>query len=166
MTTFKLNEQVPDFTLPSVTGEQITFSDTKGSDEWQLIIYFRGSWCPVCQEELEDIESSISYFEKHNIRVTAISHDNKNDLQKLIDDKGLSFSILMDEDYSFLEAYGVHRHTNDAPYEDHGDHGEPAYFLTDENGKLLYQQRQTSPFGRPHVNELRKIIKYIRKNLT
>ena len=50
-------------------------------------------------------------------------------------------------------------------YEAHGVHGEPAYFLVDENGTLLYHQRQTSPFGRPSATELRKIITYIAKNL-
>lgn len=61
-----------------------------------------------------------------------------------------------------LKAYDVHYHREDDPYEDHL-HGEPAYFLIDEKGELLYQQRQTSPFGRPTVTELRKIVQYIGK---
>lgn len=75
------------------------------------------------------------------------------------------FPVLSDEKLEALQKFDVFYHSKDAPYEDHGTHGEPAYFLVDEEGKLLYQQRQTSPFGRPSATELRKIVQYIQKNL-
>ncbi|RWZ60545.1 AhpC/TSA family protein [Halobacillus fulvus] len=167
MPVFKLNDQAPDFTLPSISGGTHNFKEAlqTNSDHWQLVIYFRGSWCPACREELEDLEGSKSYFDKHQIQVTTVTHDDKEELEKMVDELGLSFPVLLDEDWEFLKSYDVHLHGEDAPYEDHGTHGDPAYFLMDENGKVLYQQRQTSPFGRPHANELRKIIKYIRNNL-
>ncbi|WP_374562520.1 hypothetical protein [Sinobaca sp. H24] len=40
----------------------------------------------------------------------------------------------------------LHYHGKDALYEDHGTSSEPA-FLTDEQGKLLYQQRKTNETG-------------------
>ncbi|MFB9861254.1 peroxiredoxin family protein [Salinicoccus siamensis] len=167
MPQFKLNEQFPDFSLESLEGETLTFSDVlaEKGNHWHLIVYFRGSWCPACVEELDEFESSKSYFDKHNINLITITHDDKEDLEKMIDDHGFTFPVLVDDDYEFLDKYGIHYHGEDAPYEDHGRHPEPAYFLTDEGGRLMYQQKQTSPFGRPHPNELRKIIQYIRKNL-
>ncbi|HDK5728355.1 TPA: peroxiredoxin, partial [Staphylococcus pseudintermedius] len=45
-----------------------------------------------------------------------------------------------------------------------GTHNEPAYFLVSEDNRLLYQQKQTNPFGRPSMIELRKIIQYIQKS--
>ncbi|MBA2175449.1 redoxin domain-containing protein [Halobacillus locisalis] len=166
MPKFKLNDEVPTFTLPRVSGDEFNFSNAlENNDSWHLIIYFRGSWCPACMGELDELEESKGYFEKQNIQLTTITHDDKDELTKVVNEHGFSFPVLIDENFEFLESYDVHYHNESAPYEDHGAHGEPAYFLTDENGKLLYQQRQTSPFGRPHPNELRKIIKYIKNNL-
>ncbi len=78
-----------------------------------------------------------------------MSTDKLENLKKMALENNLSFPILSDESLVALKAYDVFYHGDDAPYEDHGTHGEPAYFLVDENGQLLYQQRQTSPFGRP-----------------
>ncbi len=111
------------------------------------------------------MEEGKGFFEDKNVYITTISTDNRDNLKKLVDDKKLSFPVLCDENVEAVEAYGVFYHGDDAPYEDHGAHGEPAYFLVDENGRLLYQQKQTGPFGRPSVIDLRKIVQYIKKNL-
>lgn len=82
------------------------------------------------------------------------------------EENNFPFPILADENFAVLHDYGVYLHDDETdPYEDEGKHGEPAVFLLDENGKLLYQQKQTSPFGRPDAKELRKIAAYIKKNL-
>ena len=167
MSPMNLNEQVPDFTLPSVTGDEFSFKDflNENGDDWHLLIYFRGSWCPACVEELKDLEESHEYFVNHQVHLTTISADHKDSLHNMVSKHDFSLRVLADQELHVLNQYGIHYHDENSPYEDHGTHGEPAYFLTDGDGKLLYQQRQTSPFGRPHPKELRKIIQYIRKNL-
>jgi peroxiredoxin len=166
MSIFKLGDKVPNFTLPEISGQEFSL-DTfiKEHKNWQLIIFFRGAWCPVCVHDLKDLEESKSFFEGKNVHLITISTDNLENLRKMAEDNNLSFTILADEKLNALKAYDVFYHGDDAPYEDHGTHGEPAYFLVDENGELLYQQRQTSPFGRPTSTELRKITQYISKNL-
>lgn len=111
------------------------------------------------------MEESKGYFESKNIHIRAISTDNLDDLKKMSEDNHFSFPVLSDESFESLDAYDVFTHREDDPYEDHGKHGEPAHFLTDENGRLLYQHKQTNPFGRPTAVELRKTIQYIKKNL-
>ncbi|WP_245922614.1 hypothetical protein [Alkalicoccus saliphilus] len=45
MKEFKLGEQAPDFTLPSVSGETYRLQeDMQERGGWRYIIYFRGSW--------------------------------------------------------------------------------------------------------------------------
>ncbi|ELK44650.1 peroxiredoxin family protein [Halobacillus sp. ACCC02827] len=164
--TFKLNQDAPDFKLPKISGGSFSLSEAlESQDQWYLITFFRGSWCPACMSELDEFQDSLDYFKKHDVRVVSITQDRVEDLEKMVEDHGFTFPVLVDEDLEFASSYGVHYHDEQAPYEDHGTHGEPAYFLLDEKGKVLYQQRQTSPFGRPHPNELRKTIKYIKKNL-
>lgn len=164
LSKFALKDAVPNITLPAVNGEEYSFeSYRKEKGGWHLVIFFRGSWCPVCVSDLENLEESTGFFESKNVHITTISTDKFEDLKAMAEEKNLSFPVLADKEYKALKAYDVHYHREDDPYEDHGAHGEPAYFLIDEKGKLLYQQRQTSPFGRPTVTELRKIVQYIGK---
>ncbi|MCT2536010.1 redoxin domain-containing protein [Aquibacillus koreensis] len=166
MATFELGQSVPDFTLPAVSGVDYNFENYRDQNKgWHLIIFFRGSWCPACMEELKQLEESKGYFDDKYIHITTISTDHLDALEKMVDEHDFTFPVLTDESLEALEAYHVHYHKENAPYEDHDAHGEPAYFLINEQGNLLYQQRQTSPFGRPSPRDLRKIIKYISKNL-
>ncbi|WP_273128182.1 peroxiredoxin family protein [Bacillus weihaiensis] len=166
MTILTVNDQIPNFSLPSANGEQFSYEAHKEKHKaWHLIIFFRGAWCPVCVQELKDLEENKSYFESKNVHFVTISTDELANLENLVKENNLSFPVLADENLEALKSFGVFYHGEDAPYEDHGAHGEPAYFLVDEEGKLLYQQKQTSPFGRPTTTELRKIVQYIGKNL-
>ncbi|GGB60538.1 hypothetical protein [Fictibacillus barbaricus] len=58
--------------------------------------------------------------------------------------------------------YGIHYH-NGKLYENHGEHGEPALFLIDDQMRVLYFDIQTGLFGRPTPDDLRTTIKYIKK---
>ncbi|MEQ6377506.1 peroxiredoxin family protein [Bacillaceae bacterium S4-13-56] len=166
MAEFELGKSVSDFTLPAVSGENYHFSSyRKEKGGWHLIIFFRGSWCPACKAELEELEKSKEYFDRKNIHITTISTDKLDALKEMVNEHKFTFPVLSDENHEALKAYKVHYHSENDPYDDHGAHGEPAYFLVNEDGNLLYQQRQTSPFGRPTAVELRKITQYISKNL-
>ncbi|OLN22276.1 peroxiredoxin [Domibacillus antri] len=166
MSALQLGDTIPNFTLPSVSGGDFSFlAHQQEHKSWHLIIFFRGAWCPVCVQDLKDLEENKPFFEGKNVHLITISTDQLDNLKQMADEHDLSFPVLADEELTALKALDVFYHGDDAPYEDHGAHGEPAYFLVDENGKLLYQQKQTSPFGRPDSTELRKIVQYIRKNL-
>ncbi|WP_214808176.1 peroxiredoxin [Exiguobacterium sp. s102] len=166
MSTFQLGTHIPSFTLPSTTGEDYHYPSSKKQDNnWQLIIFFRGAWCPVCVADLKELEENKGFFDKHGVDLITIATDQLKNLSEMTSKEQLSFPVLSDEELKVLKDFDVYYHGEDSPYEDHGLHGEPAYFLVDETGSLLYQQRQTSPFGRPTATELRKIIMYIKKNL-
>ncbi|MGI1805347.1 peroxiredoxin family protein [Exiguobacterium sp. TDN 0502] len=164
--SLELLEEAPDFKLRQVGGEMFHFCESvKQFEGWHLIIFFRGAWCPVCVQDLKDLEQQRGYFEDKKIRLVTIATDEMTNLENMVEEHELHFPVLHADDLETLMNYGVHYHGADAPYEDHGEHGEPAHFLINETGHLLYQQVQTSPFGRPSATELRKIIQYIKKNL-
>ncbi|TCP26600.1 peroxiredoxin [Scopulibacillus darangshiensis] len=166
MNELKLGEKAPDFNLLSTDGGLFSFSDhQKGHKAWHLIIFFRGEWCPACNDYLEEIEKSTEKFANQHTHIVAISSDEIDRLKELVSAKSLSFPVLSDKDRAAVRGYGVYIHKEDGPYEDHGDHNEPAVFLVDDKGNLLFQQKQTGPFGRPSPHDLGKTIKYISKNL-
>lgn len=166
MKTLKIGEQAPAFELPQAEGGNYSLEqDMVDRPGWRYLIFFRGAWCSVCNEDLKELQESLSYFDGKEVHFTALSTDNREDSLEMKEKHGLSFPILSDVSRDLLDEYGVFYHDEDAPYEDHGAHGEAAYFLLDEKGNIMYQQRQTSPFGRPNAKEMRKIVAYIRKKL-
>lgn len=166
MNSLKLGSQAPLFELSATNGETYSLEkDLTDRSGWRFILFFRGAWCSVCKQDLSEVEESKSYFDDKNVHFTAISTDNLKDSASLKEELNLSFPVLAEASLDLLNQYGVFYHDKDAPYEDHGTHGEAAYFLLDEKGTILYQQKQTSPFGRPNTKELRKIVQYIKKNL-
>lgn len=166
MNNLKLGTPAPLFTLPEVSGGNYSLEqDLYDRNGWRFLVFFRGAWCSICKKDLLEIEESKSFFDAKHVYFTAISTDNQEDSSSFKEELHLSFPVLSDASVDLLNQYGVFYHDENAPYEDHGVHGEAAYFLLDEKGNILYQQKQTSPYGRPHVNELRKIVQYIKKKL-
>lgn len=165
MARFNLGDKIPNFELPSTSGHPYSLEEFRNEKKgWHFIIFFRGAWCPVCLEDLKDLEKNKAYFEERDVYMTTISTDKLDNLKNMVEEHQLTFPVLSDPDLNVLKAYDVFYHSDNEPYEDHGAHGEPAFFLIDEEGRLLYQQKQTSPFGRPTTTELRKIVQYIKKN--
>ncbi|WP_281975756.1 peroxiredoxin family protein [Halobacillus litoralis] len=167
MYDLQLGDQVPNFKLPTISKETYSFEEQKNNHitAWHLIVFFRGSWCPYCIKNLKDIGNHMETFRKMDIRVTAIAAENQKTLKQMAEHESLSFPVLVDEFFTVLDAFGVFTHKTGAPYEDHGAHGEPAYFLINEEGKLMYQQKQTGPFGRPSPLDLSATAQLIKKHL-
>lgn len=165
MTEFRLGDQMPNFQLNTTDGATFDFQKFQQDhpNQWYFVINFRGAWCPICVDEIESLVANKGYFEGKNIQIILTSDDSADNLRQLVADKAVPFPVLVDDNNVFANAYGVYSHPDDAIYNDHGTHNEPAYFLISEDNRLLYQQKQTNPFGRPTLVELRKMIQYIQK---
>ncbi|QHA93232.1 peroxiredoxin family protein [Bacillus sp. N1-1] len=165
MAKLKLGDQAPSFSLINTEGELFQFEQHQQEDtRWHMLVFFRGEWCPVCNEQLEELQEHLGAFQKLDVHPIAIAKDELESLRKMKEKHGLEFPVLSDNENAAIDSYGVMMHREDDPYEDHGEHGEPAIFLIDENGKLMAQFLQSSPFGRPSPDGLITTIKYIRKN--
>lgn len=110
MSHFKLNQMAPDFTLKSTAGEEYNFSKMieESGDDWQLVVFFRGSWCPACMKELKEFEEEKKYFDRQQIRLTTVTYDDTEKLQNMVDEHGFTFPVLVDENLDFLRSYDVH----------------------------------------------------------
>ncbi|WP_040340278.1 peroxiredoxin family protein [Fictibacillus macauensis] len=165
MTQLQLGDQAPNFTAQTSDNKPFHLHDhLKDDNRFHLLVFFRGEWCPVCNEQLQDLQENLHVFKELNTHVMAISTDQPENLQKLKENHHISFPVLHDEKEEALKAFGVYTH-EDTLYEDHGHHGEPGVFLIDPEKRILHISVQTGPFGRPSAEDLRKTIKYIQKTL-
>lgn len=58
--SLQINRQVPDFSLTTYDGQEISLSSLKGK---VILVNFWASWCIPCEEEAEDLESAWRYYQ-------------------------------------------------------------------------------------------------------
>ncbi|WP_456275370.1 TlpA family protein disulfide reductase [Bacillus sp. AK128] len=101
-----INKVAPDFTLETLSGEQVTLSELKGK---KVFINFWASWCPPCRDEMPEIQE---FFESHpDIVVLAVDLRNteKSDeaVEEYIVENGYTFPVLLDRKGQVGETYKV-----------------------------------------------------------
>lgn len=86
-----------DFTLPTLNGESVSLSDSKGKI---TIVNFWATWCPPCREEMPHMQS---FYEKHHeeVEILAVNVTNMDDgrpaIEQFVQEHELTFPILLDE---------------------------------------------------------------------
>lgn|SRR5690606_15523734 len=86
-----------DFTLPTLNGEPVSLSDSKGKI---TIVNFWATWCPPCREEMPHMQS---FYEKHHeeVEILAVNVTNMDDgrpaIEQFVQEHELTFPILLDE---------------------------------------------------------------------
>ncbi|MFH0987861.1 MAG: redoxin domain-containing protein, partial [Parcubacteria group bacterium] len=63
-------------------------------DKNALVVFFRGAWCNHCKKQLQDINKRLAEFDTLNVRVVAISSDNKFNSSLLKNFLQLKFPVL------------------------------------------------------------------------
>lgn len=95
----------PDFTLTSTTGETVSLSDYRGK---RVMVNFWGTWCPPCRAEMPDMEK---FYQENDVEILAVNltptESNVSDVTDFIDEFGLSFQVLLDEELNVSSQYGI-----------------------------------------------------------
>ncbi|QTM99060.1 thiol-disulfide oxidoreductase ResA [Sediminibacillus dalangtanensis] len=118
----EIGDQAPDFVLKTLKGETIQLSDFQG--EKGVFLNFWATYCPPCEKEMPYMENQHQYFKNKGVTVLAVDvGEPKITVEGFVRRKDLSFPILLDENGSVMDAYGVG--------------SLPITFLIDKNGKVV-----------------------------
>lgn len=98
-----------------------------------LLIFFRGAWCNYCKKQLKEIQSKISEFDKLNIKIIALSCDNKLNSSLLKEFLRLDYLVLSDSEYKVIDSFDF-RTTYKGK-----EVSKPAVILFDNSGTELYR---------------------------
>ncbi|MEO1052814.1 MAG: peroxiredoxin [Bacteroidota bacterium] len=102
----KVNDQAPDFKLPSTSGK--LFSLGKDGKNKPCILYFYPKdFTPGCTKEACEFRDSFSQFRDLNIDVYGISRDSIETHLKFKEKHRLPFDLLSDFDGSVTKQYGA-----------------------------------------------------------
>jgi cytochrome c biogenesis protein CcmG, thiol:disulfide interchange protein DsbE len=95
----------PDFELQTTEGETIKLSDLRGQP---VLVNLWATWCPPCRAEMPAIEKVYNDYKDQGLVVLAVNmtaQDTSSNITPFIDEYGLTFPVLLDEDNSVASAY-------------------------------------------------------------
>ncbi|WP_028784519.1 peroxiredoxin family protein [Thalassobacillus devorans] len=98
-------QKAPDFELKTMEGETVKLSDYRGK---KVMLNFWATWCPPCRAEMPDMQK---FYENKDIEILAINltqtESSRDDVGKFVEEFGLTFPILMDENAAVANQYQI-----------------------------------------------------------
>ena len=126
----KLEEVVPDFTLPSVQGGRVSPRDYKQRVNL-VIVYLDLDRCAGCVDLLREFADNYHVYRDLETEILAIFPQSTADLRSRVGDMGLPFPLLSDENGEVARVYlGSHA----------GEYLVGGVFVTDRFGALRYHK--------------------------
>lgn len=105
MSKVAIGQKVPDFTLPSSSGEEVSLSDYLGR---KVIIYFYPkNMTPACTQEACEFRDAHGQITALGAVVLGISPDPVASHVKFTEKNSLPFPLLSDVDHKVSEMFGV-----------------------------------------------------------
>jgi len=97
----------PEFTLTTLEGETISLAELRGKN---VLINYWATWCPPCLNELIALENVQKQYEGQDfvvITINGIEQDILGDVQATVEEYGITYPVLLDENEVFWDAYRV-----------------------------------------------------------
>jgi peroxiredoxin Q/BCP len=137
----KIGDPAPDFEATTDGGEHVRLSDYRGK---RVVLYFYPKDdTPGCTTQACGFRDNYAAIEEQNAVVLGVSPDGQKSHQKFKSKYDLPFTLIMDEDHTIAEKYGV--------WGDKSNYGRiykgiiRSHFVIDEEGIIVDTQVKVSP---------------------
>ncbi len=130
----KVNDQAPEFSLPSSEGTELSLKDFRGK---KVVLYFYPKDdTPGCTKEACSFTENLARVRRKGAVVLGVSADSTESHRKFIDKYSLSFPLLSDESKQMLKKYGVWKKKSFMGRSYMGI--ERTTFIIDEQGRITH----------------------------
>ena len=149
----EIGDLAPDFTKATNGGGEITLSDLKGKP---VVVYFYPrDDTPGCTKEACGFRDALPDFSSVNAQILGVSRDTAAKHDKFVAKYDLNFPLVVDDDGSVTEAYGVW--VEKSMYGKTSMGIERATYLIDADGKIANIWRKVKVPG--HVEAVLETVK-------
>lgn len=156
MMTIVQGMQAPDFSLLNEKGETVSLADYAG-EKYVVLYFYPKDATPGCTTQACDFRDAHDDFSDLNAVILGVSPDNEASHAKFIERKGLPFSLLVDDEHTVSEQYGVWKLKKMFGKEFMGI--ERSTFLIDPTGTVVKEWRKVKVKG--HIDEVLSTVKEI-----
>ncbi len=130
----KVNDQAPEFSLPSSEGTELSLKDFRGK---KVVLYFYPKDdTSGCTKEACSFTENLARVRRKGAVVLGVSADSTDSHRKFIDKYSLSFPLLSDESKQMLKKYGVWKKKSFMGRSYMGI--ERTTFIIDEGGRITH----------------------------
>ena len=93
-----------DFSLQDLSGKTWKLSYLRGK---VVVVNFWATWCPPCRKEMPDLQALHDRFAAQNLVILAISDEELGKVQPFIQERKVTFPVLLDPGRKVNEAFVV-----------------------------------------------------------
>ena len=105
-TGLDVSQKAPDFTGYSKDDKIFQLSEKLNKGPVMLFFY-RGYWCPVCNDYLKDYQDSLKMISEKGVAVVAVTPETSENVSKTRNKTGAAFTIISDSTGRIMEKYDV-----------------------------------------------------------
>lgn len=155
MNEVKVGQSAPDFVTRDLAGNETRLSSLIGGKK-ALLLFYRGGWCPFCNEQLAAIARDYQRFRGLKATVVAVSGEEVEKGKSLLQKLHFPFVLLSDTSFEAIDSYGVRdenlsehvraRGINQLP--------KPSAFVIDRTGVVRYRYIGKNAPDRPKNEDL------------
>lgn len=139
----QLGEAMQDFWLTDSLGERFQLSEAYARGP-VILIFYRGYFCGICQNQLQELETWRPQFEALGAQMVAISTDSRDYAERARVNLGLGYRVLSDDKLKLLKMLD-HKES----YGDGSNIHNPAIYIVDQEGIIRYAYFGTDAADRP-----------------
>jgi peroxiredoxin len=158
----QVGELAPDFSAWDLDGNIVNLRSLI-SGRKTLLVFYRGGWCPFCNEQLAALTQDYDKFKELGATVVAASGEDVEKGKELLRRIRPPFALLSDPRFEGIDRYGV-RDTN--PSDKVKERGivtlaRPSAFIIDSSGTVRYKYVGKSARDRPKNDDLLSALKEV-----
>jgi peroxiredoxin len=153
-------QPVPVLSLTTLDGKGFDTTRDLG-ENGALVVFYRGLHCPLCKEQLKEIEGQMARAKELGLAVVAVSGDGAGKAREMAQDCGLS-KLRVAHDLTMTQAreWGLHLSTAREGSEEPALFNEPGIFCVMPDRTLYASWVQSFPFARPPFEDILKAVNF------
>lgn len=155
-----VGKTLPNFTLKNNQEEDISIDNLSG--DFNIFIFYRGNWCPLCMAQIQEVVNQYKELEKRNTNTVLISSQPHKFTENLAKKHKVPFHFLVDSDNIVAKQLGIlHKNGLPAGFQIFGYDADvilPTVLITDKNNKIIFADLTDNYRVRPEPETFIKVI--------
>jgi peroxiredoxin len=147
----------PRLTISTTDGQELTIPD-EFADDFAVVLFYRGSWCPYCNAQLRAFERASQALADAGIRVAALSVDDKETTAALVEKHKLTFPVGYGADAKAVAALSGAFVNPDPTYL------QSTGFVLNPTGNVVVSVYSSGAIGRLVPDDVVGLVRYLREH--